>query len=178
MEELWTCITCSANVNWNILFNMYENIWPRWNVSLSDTKGCQSIRRKRNWAEQCTKSSSSMKSIFKLHLYVMTLQLLLLKIHTSHFVSTIAADRSFPWFSHFSLTSQARGLFFPSLYCPGPPSAQTGCSVSLGRYKIWAVKASSTHFFTDSPSATIQPPADELRFAWNLPPSLYTLLWV
>lgn len=78
----------------------------------------------------------------------MILLLLLLNIHTSHFVSKIAADRSFPWFSHFSHTSQAWGLLFPSHYCPGPPSAQTGCSVSLSRYKTWAVKSSSTCFFS------------------------------
>lgn len=78
----------------------------------------------------------------------MILLLLLLNIHTSHFVSKIAADRSFPWFSRFSHTSQAWGLLFPSHYCPGPPSAQTVCSVSLSRYKTWAVKSSSTCFFS------------------------------
>lgn len=127
---------------------MLENIWPRRNVSQSDTKGCHWIRRKRNRAEQHTNSSSSMKTIFKWHLSVMILLLLLLNIHPFHFVSKTAADRSFLWFSHFFHNSQAWGLLFPSHYCPGPPSAQRGCSASLSRCKIGTVKASSTHFFS------------------------------
>lgn len=106
---------------------MFENIWSRWNVSQSDAKGGQWVRR--NWAEHHTNSRSSMKTIFKLHLSAMVLLLLLL--NTFHFVRKIAARRSFPWFSHFSPTSQAWGLLFPSHYCPGPPSAQTGCFVCL-----------------------------------------------
>lgn len=77
----------------------------------------------------------------------MILLLLLLNIHTFNFVSKTAADRSFPWFSHFSHISQAWVLLFPSHYCPGPPSTQTGC-VSLSRYKTGAVKAFSAHCFS------------------------------
>lgn len=68
--------------------------------------------------------------------------------YASLFVRKNTANSSFPWFSRLSHIQQVWGLLFSSHHNPGLLSTQAGCSASPSGYKTWAVKFSSTAFFS------------------------------
>lgn len=144
-EEPRACAVCSVNVKQSVLFIVLNQ--PRQGeMCWGGAKGGQQLRQ-RNLTGH-SHAGSPMKRKFDLCLSVITPPLLLLlNVHTSHSVSKVSANRSFPWFSCPSHTEQVWGDFSLPTATQNHPLHKP-LVLPLSRHKTRAVKFSSTSFFS------------------------------